>query len=179
MEFAAQNTVQLYAEPRAVTYKRLTAAQYAIDHGKDEPEMVNLGYGTDCANFVSWCICAGGIPRDWSSAEAGWYNSVNGQIPSNNWMRTVYNNNGSVRPYMVDNGYFKKSSVTTGAKGAYAGAFLYWKESSHVAFVTAGDGQSIYYSEHGSSQKNYTNVEFPASKYSTVDVYLPTSYVNS
>ena len=51
--------------------------------------------------------------------------------------------------------------------------------SSHVAFVTRGDGQSIYYSEHGSNQKSYTDVEFPASKYSIVDVYLPTSYVNS
>ena len=179
LQLAAPDTAQLHAEPRAVTYKRLTAAQYAIDHGKDYPEMVSLGYGTDCANFVSWCICSGGIPRDWSSAETGWYNSVNGAYPSNNWMRTGYNGNGGVRPYMVNHGYFKKSAVTTGTKGAYAGAFLYWKGTSHVAFVTAGDGQSIYYSEHGSNQKNYTNVEFPSSKYSLVDVYLPTSYVNS
>lgn len=179
MKVAKENTAQLYAEPRAVTYKRLTAAQYAIDHGMDYPEMVTLGAGTDCANFVSWCIYAGGIPRDWSSATTGWYNSVNGEYPSNNWMRTGYYNNGGVRPYMVDNGYFKKSSVTTGTKGAYAGCFLYWTGSSHVAFVTRGDGQSIYYSEHGSNQKSYTDVEFPASKYSIVDVYLPTSYVNS
>ncbi len=159
------------------TYNRMTAAQYAIDHGTDYPEMVSLGYGSDCANFVSYCLSAGGIPRDWSNFNDGWYNSVNGKDPSRNWMRTGYNNNGGVRPYMVNKGYFRKSSVTSGAKGAFAGCFLYQTNSSHVAFVTYGDGSTVRISDHSDYQKSSTN--YVCLNMNVYDVYIPTSYTNN
>lgn len=47
---------------RSVSYNKNSAVKYAKDHAKDAPEFSSAnGMGSDCANFVSKCLHAGGI----------------------------------------------------------------------------------------------------------------------
>lgn len=139
---------------RAVTYNKADAVKYAKDHAKDEPEFSKANnMGSDCANFVSKCINAGGIPVDktgkWNpSAKAGDYAGVN-------WMRTGYykdsdGNYTGVKTYMVNKGYFKKSTSTSVTKGG----FMFWNKSSHVALVVSNTSGTIKYSQHSNVQQS-------------------------
>ena len=94
----------------------------------DEPEFSSAnGMGSDCANFVSKCINAG-----------------------DNWMRTGYYDNGGVKTYMTNKGYFQK---TTKAK-AKKGGFMFWNNTSHVALVVSNDGTTVKYSQHSSVKQS-------------------------
>ena len=85
---------------RSVSYNKNSAVKYAKDHAKDAPEFSSAnGMGSDCANFVSKCLHAGGIPID---KDGKWYpSSQSGAYAGDNWMRTGYYNNGGVIPYMT------------------------------------------------------------------------------
>lgn len=49
----------------SVSYDADAAVKYAIDNATATPEFSSdNGLGSDCANFVSKCINAGGIPID-------------------------------------------------------------------------------------------------------------------
>ena len=78
---------------RSVSYNKNSAVKYAKDHAKDAPEFSSAnGMGSDCANFVSKCLHAGGIPID---KDGKWYpSSQSGAYAGDNWMRTGYYNNG-------------------------------------------------------------------------------------
>ncbi|MCR5321942.1 MAG: amidase domain-containing protein [Lachnospiraceae bacterium] len=128
------------------TYNRSVAASYAITHATDVPEFSAAnGNGSDCANFVSKCLNAGGIPVDVSG---NWYPRPNGSAYAGiNWMRTGYNNNGGVIPYMTGKDYF--SYVPT--CGPAIGCILYWTNRSHVALISYIDDTGVaWYTEHGS-----------------------------
>ena len=113
---------------RSVSYNKNSAVKYAKDHAKDAPEFSSAnGMGSDCANFVSKCLHAGGIPID---KDGKWYpSSQSGAYAGDNWMRTGYYNNGGVIPYMTGKGYF---SIGT-ASSSNLGSIIYWKDKSHVA----------------------------------------------
>ncbi len=118
------------------SYDRLGARDYALAHAYDKPE-----YSSDCANFVSQCLCyGGGIPQTslWKPGH-------------DNWIRTGYNNNGGVVPYMVDSGYFYKENTRSKIN---AGCIVYWNEYSHVGLVTYGDTVTIKFSAHTTARKN-------------------------
>ena len=74
---------------RSVSYNKNSAVKYAKDHAKDAPEFSSAnGMGSDCANFVSKCLHAGGIPID---KDGKWYpSSQSGAYAGDNWMRTGY-----------------------------------------------------------------------------------------
>ncbi|MEK3785443.1 amidase domain-containing protein [Paenibacillus sp. FSL K6-1230] len=150
----------------AVSYDRIAARDYALDHGLDEPEFSKANnMGSDCANFVSKALRAGGFPVD----KAGkWYPSPKaGSYAGENWMRTGYYNNGGVVPYMVDKGYFYKQ---TKQNKVNAGSILSRTDTSHVALVTYGDGSVIKYTEHSNVKVKKTNVVYAGEK---AEFYMP------
>ena len=148
----------------AVTYSASDAVKYAKNHATDEPEFSKAnGMGSDCANFVSKCLNAGGIPVDKSGK---WYPSPSaGKYAGVNWMRTGYykdsdGNYTGVKTYMVSTkGYFKKVSSSSKAK---KGGFMFWNTSSHVALVYANVDGTLKYAQHSNVQqkkvtKTYSN----------------------
>lgn len=144
---------------RSVSYSRSQAAEYAFTHAMDEPEYSGNG-NSDCANFVSKCINAGGIPED---RTGNWYQG------STNWIRTGYYNNGGVVPYMVNKGYF--AAVSSSSK-ATLGSIMSWNTKSHVAIVSRIDGYSIYYSHHSDTAKTSRYYQYTSST-DNVTFYVP------
>ena len=133
------------AEVSRPVYNRLLARNYAREHATDVPEFSKAnGQGSDCANFVSKTLHAGGFPYD---RPGRWHPSTDGTIATCgvNWMRTGYYQNGGVVPYMTEKNYFyyqpQKNLVQVGA-------IMYWNRTSHVALVTYSDGVTLKYSQH-------------------------------
>jgi hypothetical protein len=160
------------------TYDRLDARDYALDHGTDMPEFYEDGH-SDCANFVSKAINAGGIPTQNGSGTANkWYPATtfgNVGTASLNWIRTGSNGTNGVTIYMVNKGYFYEQA-NTGL--VYAGSIAYKTTSSHVALVTYGDGSVIKITDHSDYQKSQSDVNrvwsastFPA------EFYMPSSSI--
>ncbi len=146
---------------RAVSYNRAAAVTYAINHATDEPEFTNENHGSDCANFVSKCLNAGGIPAD---VAGEWYPGATwASLGGKHWFRTGYNvDNGGVILYMKDKGYFSSCSVSQ----VNTGCIMYWNNTSHVALVTQCDGSTIKYSEHSSTKKDATFYTYNANSQS-------------
>lgn len=97
------------------SYNKSKAVDYALKHCTDEPQYsANNGMGSDCANFVSKCIHAGGIKTD-----AEWYPASGESWGSDNWIRTGFYGNGGVVPYMTNKKYFEKAdSISKVVKGS-------------------------------------------------------------
>lgn len=149
----------------AVTYNKTDAVKYATDHATDEPEYSSAnGNGSDCANFVSKCVNAGGIPQDTSGGYSkGWYPG------SLNWIRTGYNGTDGVVLYLSNKGYFGSVSSTSKVT---LGTIMFYTDKSHVAIVTKIDGSTISYSHHSSSAKPYVYYEYNSST-DKVTFYAP------
>lgn len=128
-------------------YNANSAVTYAINHAMDNPEFTNGN--SDCANFVSKCINAGGIAANWGE---GWHPATiwgNTGTAGVNWMRTGYYQNGGVIPYFTNKGYITSISKSNVSKGC----IMSWNASSHVAIVTYCDGGIIKYSQHSSTRQ--------------------------
>ncbi len=145
-----ENTKENEYAARAVSFSRANAVAYAVAHAMDEPEYAGNG-NSDCANFVSKCINAGGIPED----KAGkWFraSTPGGLDAGKHWIRTGYNNGGVV-PYMTGKGYY---ALVSYAWQSTLASIMYWNTKSHVAFVTRIDGYNILYSHHSNVPKGST-----------------------
>ena len=135
-----------------VSYDRIAARDWARKNAFAEQEYPSKEVsGTDCANFVSKALRAGGIPKD----EPGeWYGSKHwGGWAGKNWLRTGNKTKGGVVPYMTKKGYF---SLVKKESKVNAGCIMYWTKVSHVALVTYGDGSTIKYTQHGAHQSKDT-----------------------
>jgi hypothetical protein len=156
------------------TYNRLDARDWANNNATSASEFPSKDVpGSDCANFVSKAINAGGIPQDTTGK---WYKaSPPGSWPGDNWFRTGYNGNGGVVPYMTGKGYFYLESSYT---KVIAGSILYWTTTSHVALITYGDTVTIKYAQHGSNN-NKDNVYRDANGtyVSNVSFYVPSASI--
>ncbi|WP_430110432.1 amidase domain-containing protein [Paenibacillus sp. B1-33] len=144
----------------AISYNRLAARDYALAHAFDVPEFSAAnGMGSDCANFVSKALNAGGIPVN----RAGkWYPSTSrGNYAGENWMRTGYYNNGGVVPYMLNKGYFSRQNNIS---KVYSGSILYRTDTSHVALVTYGDGTTVKYTEHSNYPVTRKNIVYTGTR---------------
>ena len=160
----------------AVTYYRLNARDYATAHATDVPEFNSSnGMGSDCANFVSKCLNAGGFPVDTANS---WYPATtygNNATCGTNWMRTGFNNNGGVVPYMANKGYF---ALQTDLSKVYAGCIMSLTSSSHVTLVTYGDTVTIKYTQHSDYTETVaqsTNIVYTGTG---ANFYMPTSLVS-
>lgn len=154
------NTLNEIANNLAVSYDRIAARDYALAHAFDVPEFSAAnGMGSDCANFVSKALNAGGIPVN----RAGkWYPSPSrGNYAGENWMRTGYYNNGGVVPYMLNKGYFSRQNNIS---KVYSGSILYRTDTSHVALVTYGDGTTVKYTEHSNYPVTRKNIVYTGSR---------------
>lgn len=145
----------------SVSYSKTDAVAYAVAHAMDVPEYSAANNnGSDCANFVSKCVNAGGIPQD---RGGNWYQG------STNWIRTGYYNNGGVVPYLTGKGYF---AAVSSSSNATLGSIMYYNNKSHVAMVTLIDGYTIKYSHHSNVPKNSVYYVYNSSL-DNVTFYVP------
>jgi len=118
-------------------YDRIAARDYAYKYWSSyNPAYTNYRYdGGDCANFVSQCIHAGGIPTD-----STW------KADSVSWIRA-----SAVPTYMMNKGCATKTSYTN----ATAGSFAYTTAGQgHIVLVTINDGAKIAYTAHTTDRKD-------------------------
>ena len=144
------------------TYDRIAARDWALDNVWEDPEYPSDAVpGSDCANFVSKALCAGGIPEDLPGL---WYGaSTWGGWPGKHWFRTGNGTDGGVVPYMIDNGYFYLQNDLTKIN---AGCIMSWVNISHVALVTYGDTHTIKYTAHSQPAENVVySTSVPANFY--------------
>ena len=89
---------------------------------------------SDCANFVSQCLHAGGIPTDntWYAESSSWIGVAN------------------LIEYMVDEGYVNSSTYAAACKGD----IVRWTDSSHVALITYNDTIEHRYTGHTRDRKD-------------------------
>ena len=162
------------------SYDRIAARDYAFnwtgssvtncyDHGytcgmlQDRSKWNNDSYyfidtltHSDCADFVSQCMYAGGIPIEpgkWQrflDADYGW-----------TWTYVP-----SLRNYMVDKGYWDTSSFYW----ANAGNILYWNDSSHIALITLNDGVTNRFTAHTNDRYNYVFYDSTGYNYYAIDI---------
>ena len=119
------------------SYNRIAARDYAYKYWSSyNPAYTSYkGNGGDCANFVSQCLHAGGIPTD-----ATW------KADSVSWIRA-----SAVPSYMMNKGYATKTSYTN----ATAGSFTYTSSGAgHAVLVTINDGAKIAYTAHTTDRKD-------------------------
>ena len=119
------------------SYNRIAARDYAYKYWSSyNPAYTSYkGNGGDCANFVSQCLHAGGIPTD-----ATW------KADSVSWIRA-----SAVPSYMMNKGYATKTSYTN----ATAGSFAYTSSGAgHAVRVTINDGAKIAYTAHTTDRKD-------------------------
>ena len=119
------------------SYNRIAARDYAYKYWSSyNPAYTSYkGNGGDCANFVSQCLHAGGIPTD-----ATW------KADSVSWIRA-----SAVPSYMMNKGYATKTSYTN----ATAGNFVYTSSGAgHAVLVTINDGAKIAYTAHTTDRKD-------------------------
>ncbi len=149
---------------RSVRYSRSTAVEYATDHALDAPEFNKENGGSDCANFVSKCLNAGGIPTDKTGK---WYPATtygDTDTCGINWMRTGFTKeNGGVVIYMSDKKYFSEVDSSR----ANTGSIMFWNDHSHVALVTMCDGTTIKYTQHSNTTQTAVYRVYDAS---TMDI---------
>lgn len=119
------------------SYNRIAARDYAYKYWSSyNPAYTSYkGNGGDCANFVSQCLHAGGIPTD-----ATW------KADSVSWIRA-----SAVPSYMMNKGYATKTSYTN----ATPGSFAYTSSGAgHAVLVTINDGAKIAYTAHTTDRKD-------------------------
>lgn len=101
----------------------------------------------DCANFVSQCLKAGGIPTS-----SGWYRNYNDF--NTTWIRVK-----ELRDYMCNNNYWDESDFYW----ANAGNILYQSDGGHIMLITLNDGLTNRYTAHTNDRHDYAFVD--SSKY--------------
>ncbi len=123
------------------SYSRLNARDYAFRWWGPKDSDYNPAYsnyngrGGDCANFVSQCLFAGGIPtsRYWYTDSPYWLGA------------------GNLKQYMVDNGYATNAAYTS----TNAGNFAYTSANNgHIVLVTLNDTEHICYTAHNNNRYN-------------------------
>lgn len=149
---------------KKIKYDNTAAVNYANRYTSNPLNMSNdmsvwnekyKKYENDCANFVSQCIYAGGIPKT-----ASWYPE------SLIWIRTGsprYKNSG-ITTYMQQ----KKIFYATNYSAVSAGGFICLTKESHVVFITSNDSITILFNGHTNDRKQ---VSFPHLNESEV-IYL-------
>jgi RNA polymerase sigma-70 factor (ECF subfamily) len=155
-------------------YHRLTARDYSDIYALTyNPAYTNQNpNGGDCANFVSQCIFAGGIPKDslWTTYTVSWVNTgKNAQTNNAGLWRYMTNDQGT-----SGKAYF--SEVTRSQ--AAAGGFILWKSPySHVAFINKNDTVTMTYNAHNT---DCANVSFATSEFANngYRFFFSTNYAN-
>ena len=127
----------------ATDYDRVAARNYARQYtcslGGQNPSYYNTAdyptyYSSDCANYVSQCIHAGGI--DYETDVWAPYTTY--------WKSVGYSGYG-LTDYMVDEGFFFYSSSKS---EAFAGSMISWTSYGHIGMVDQNDTVTMTYCAH-------------------------------
>lgn len=139
-------------------YDRIAARDYAYNWWGPEDSDYNPDYtnwnsgGGDCANFVSQCIYAGGVPTssDWKKDSSAWIST------------------SKLASYMTTNGYATEESYTVTNAGNFA------TKPGHSVLVTINNGVDICYTAHNKNKKDtaFTKTELS----STYTFYVIKNY---
>ena len=122
-------------------YDRIKARDYAWDWWGPDDSYYNPAYhnyngeGGDCANFVSQCIYAGGVPihGSWSPNSVDWINAA------------------ALKNNMLNYGYATKED----AWETNAGNFAYTSAGNgHIVLVTLNDTVTLAYTAHNNNRYN-------------------------
>ncbi|MCD6107736.1 MAG: amidase domain-containing protein [Caldisericaceae bacterium] len=167
------------------------ADHYTNDHGNSDTVNYNLDNyvayqnppfnGSDCANFVSQAMYAGGIPMDTThDVEHWWYDSSNLPPDYAPWVWTTpvqQNNNWGLRNYMYYNGYWASSDLYW----ANEGGVMMWTNSSdspgHVAMIVQNDTVHRAFSAHTNNRRHYPYIEGSYFNNTNMDFYTVHHYV--
>ncbi len=136
--------------PISVIYDPDKAVTYAINHstkgssGADPKRNTSFGNATtnDCANFVSQCLCAGGLPmfRGWSypltNIPAGWKNDSKWKLTYSGCQKLL--NKGRIT-LISDPKQVKKGDIIY----TYDSSLAETKRYTHVTIATSGYDASI------------------------------------
>lgn len=139
---SSETDIELLSYPYDIAKAQKYAADYAMINNFNYPE-----YGSDCTNYASQILCAGGYPTTslwniWAGTGASaWKTWVNAQSFFMYW--------GSERGH-IGNTCFTLASVNQHAK---PGDFLLWKEKGtlecyHTQFVQSKVNGYVYCSQH-------------------------------
>ncbi|MEG2378477.1 MAG: amidase domain-containing protein, partial [Clostridia bacterium] len=109
---------------------------------------------SDCADFVSQCMAAGGIPAE----SAKWDRFNDG---GNGWSWTYV---PGLKTYMTGKGYWDASTFAA----ANAGNILLWSDESHVALITLNDTVTHRFTAHTNDRENYQFYSSVAYNYYTM-----------
>lgn len=139
--------VSYYDRFKAIEYSNRWALSFNPSYNNMNP------YGGDCANFVSQCIFAGGIPTDsvWKPYTTAWANT--------GFSSSYY----GLFEYMTAKGYFRE----VGKYQAAGGGFMLFPHS-HIVFINKNDTVSMTYNGHNYNEKD---VSFASSKFSNANGY--------
>lgn len=152
-EFTSQSAllpVYQYDRIRARDYARKWSCDKGIstDHATCHNPAYDYYVDSDCANFVSQCLAAGGIPTD-----NVWYPKKN--AASTAW-NTTGNNSYGLRDYVVDVvGFYH----TTDDLNAFAGSIINQLKSNganagHVGLVDQNDTRVMTFCAHTNCRKS-------------------------
>jgi len=137
--------------------------------------------GTDCTNFVSQALYAGGIKYDYDgNGYREWYHKR-----SSNWGEVAdsisWINARVLRQRFVNSEIISKKVSKSNAK---VGDVIFFKhrrrDFSHAAIVTfTYDGGYVFYSAHQTDRKNHFLSKKIESDYQTIEYWRPTSKSSS
>ena len=136
-------------------YDRIKARDYAYEWWGPTEKNYNPDYtnwnsgGGDCANFVSQCIFAGGVPADEQKVAGNWYKD------SKAWIST-----SKLSEYMTNRGYATKESYTDTTAGNFA------TKTGHSVLVTINNTVDICFTAH-----NTNRLDAPFSKSELGGIY--------
>lgn len=172
-QIAAESADQPLSRNARINFRRLDARDWAQIHYRCNANrcgnatgrrctyfLPQIVPGTNCANFVSWALRQGGLPTS-SNATTGWHNGTATSWPSNSWMRTGFSARPSsgapngVTHYVRDRNWF--NAATTDIRVVSAGSIMFWTNTSHVALVTSGNQQHVYFAENGQPSSGSSN----------------------
>ncbi len=99
----------------------------------------------DCANYISQCLYAGGIPTDntWYAGSLAWVNV------------------SELCNYMLNNGYWREISYLMPPVGAY----MRYTNISHIVMLSSHDGVTYKYSGHTNDRMNFVLSLSSSNKY--------------
>ncbi len=135
-------------------------------HGDDLNHYYNPEYGhfssTDCCNYVSQCLHAGGIKMGPKDDESGWWNNKDGnQLHSGRAWRSVSN----FETYWRNQGYSRLSITNNGSNVLPGNPVYYMSSNNHIAIcvgynsagnpIINGHTRDVYH-EKLSSKYTYT-----------------------
>ena len=143
---AANSTIQKYDRVVARDYARKWSctSSATTSHSSCHNPSYTFYDSNDCANFVSQCMYAGGLPKD-----SQWY-------PYSSYWKTTGGSGNGLRQYVTNNKLFFHS---TNQYKACTGSIINWLTSSganagHVGLVDQNDTHTMTFCAHTKCRKS-------------------------